>query len=422
MNVLWFSNTPAIGSSYLEKNFKIKGTGGWLQSLNTNIEPFVNLTVVFHYPYKIKPFEFQKTKFFPVYSGNIIWENLKRRIVSVNYDTEFLDQYLKIIEETNPDIIHIQGTENAFLCIIGNTKKPIVVSIQGNITVITKKYFSGFDGKYLNLKEDKFNFKSLLFGRKNFKKNLNSMVKMSKIEQKRMKNIPNVIGRTDWDFRITRVLAPSSNYFKGGEILRNGFYVNKWNNLYNKGKLILFTTSSDNYFKGLETTLHALSLLQNLGFDVEWQIAGVSETSLINKITKKYLKNIYPKKGLKLLGALDEETLISNMLSSHIYIMPSHIENSPNNLCEAMILGMPCIATFAGGTGSIMKDQEDGILIQDGDPWAMAGAIIELINSPEKSLFYSNAARIKALNRHDVSNTVNQYLAIYSKIIEDRKQ
>jgi hypothetical protein len=33
-----------------------------------------------------------------------------------------------------------------------------------------------------------------------------------------------------------------------------------------------------------------------------------------------------------------------------------------------MIIGMPCIATFAGGTASMLKSDEEGILIQDGDP------------------------------------------------------
>lgn len=42
--------------------------------------------------------------------------------------------------------------------------------------------------------------------------------------------------------------------------------------------------------------------------------------------------------------------------------MPSHIENSPNNLCEAMILGMPCIATDAGGTSTLLSNMKDGLL------------------------------------------------------------
>ncbi len=422
MTVLWFSNTPALGVNYLNNNSTVKGTGGWLHSLNSNIQSIVNLSVVFHYPYKIEPFVFQNTKYYPVFTGNIILENLKSRFSPLNYDDDFIEKYIEIINNINPDIIHIHGTENSFLCIIEKIKKPVVVSIQGNITVITKKYFSGFEGKYLKLKANKFNLKSLLLGRNNFNKSFKSMLKKSIIEQQRMGAILNIIGRTDWDYRITRILSPKSHYFKGEELLRDGFYNNSWNNFYTTGKLILFTTNGDTYYKGFETALHALSLLQSIGLDVEWRIAGVSDSSLINKITKKYLKNLYPKVGLNLLGSISEEPLISNMLDSHIYVMPSHIENSPNNLCEAMMLGMPCVATFAGGTGSLLKDGEDGILIQDGDPWAMAGAIIELVNSPEKSTTFANNARKKAQKRHDIKETVNQYLSIYTKIINAHKQ
>ena len=83
-----------------------------------------------------------------------------------------------------------------------------------------------------------------------------------------------------------------------------------------------------------------------------------------------------------------------------------------------MMLGMPCIATYAGGTGSLLKDGEEGILIQDGDPWVMAGAIIELISDPEKAVNMGQKARERALLRHDKNKVVNDLLNIYSKVIE----
>jgi glycosyltransferase involved in cell wall biosynthesis len=102
--------------------------------------------------------------------------------------------------------------------------------------------------------------------------------------------------------------------------------------------------------------------------------------------------------------------------------MPSYIENSPNNLCEAMILGMPCVATFAGGTGSLLKDGEEGILIQDGDPYVLAGAILELKNYPEKAVEMSQKARASALKRHNVESVTEQYLNIYREIIENNQK
>jgi glycosyltransferase involved in cell wall biosynthesis len=99
-----------------------------------------------------------------------------------------------------------------------------------------------------------------------------------------------------------------------------------------------------------------------------------------------------------------------------MYVMASHIENSSNSLCEAMILGMPCIATYAGGTASLLKDNEDGILIQDGDPWSLSGAILELYNNPQKAVDYGKNARNKALIRHDKERIATDLLAIYRTI------
>ena len=240
------------------------------------------------------------------------------------------------------------------------------------------------------------------------------------IEQKNLLHLKYVIGRTDWDYRITRILAPESNYFVCNEILRDSFYNHEWHNPYQSGKLVIHTTNADNYYKGFETLCHALHLLNGLGLDVECRVAGVSEDSAINRITKKYLKRNYPQKGLRLMGSLDENGLVESLLSSHLYVMPSHIENSPNNLCEAMILGLPCIATHAGGTASILKDHEEGFIIQDGDPWVMAGAIIEMINNPEQAILYGQNARKKALVRHDREAIVRSLLETYQEIINNK--
>jgi glycosyltransferase involved in cell wall biosynthesis len=78
---------------------------------------------------------------------------------------------------------------------------------------------------------------------------------------------------------------------------------------------------------------------------------------------------------------------------------------------------MPCIATFAGGTGSIMADGNEGVLIQDGDPWALSGAVVELMRDDVKSNLYGQNARNRALVRHNRELVVGQYLDIYKQIL-----
>lgn len=417
MKVLWFSNSPAAAYEHT-----IKGTGGWMASLDKAIQHQVELHVAYFYPYRQEVFKSGNTTYHPIYTGNILLSALKRRL-GVGAGKSFLNDCLQVIEQVRPDIIHIHGSENSFIEVAKYTDIPLAVSIQGNLSVYAHKYLCGFHGKHLNATRGKLTVKSFILGRRSFKDGKKDLERGALREQRYMPYVRHIIGRTDWDYRISRILAPKSQYYVGNEILRDLFYEKTWNNCYESGKLVLHTTNGDNYYKGFETLCHCLHLLNSLGLDVEWRVAGVNSESTINQITKQHLKGCYPDKGLVLMGSLDQNQLVDSLLSSHLYVMPSHIENSPNNLCEAMILGLPCIATHAGGTASILRDGEEGFIIQDGDPWAMAGAIIEMMGHPEQMIRFGQNARATALNRHDRSKTVEKLIDTYRLIIkEDTKE
>jgi len=411
MKVLWFSNSPAAGSAS-----EIRGTGGWLASLDRCIQNSIDLHVVYTYPYRREPYRAGNTHYYPMYSGNILFEGIKRRFLP-SYHHFLTEQYLGIIRVIKPDLIHIHGTENDFCTILDKTAVPVIVSIQGDPTVYAHKYNSGFHGKFLRLKTSPLSLAAVILGRDSFRKGYQRLKNYSAVEIKYLPYARYVIGRTDWDYRITRVLAPRSSYFVVNEILRDSFYGKSWNMSPPIGKVIIHTTNSNNYYKGFETLCFSLSLLIKMGLDVEWRVAGISESSRIVDITRRYLGNNYPKRGLSLLGSLNEEELVRSMLSSHIYVMPSHIENSPNSLCEAMLLGMPCIATHAGGSASLLRDHIEGIVVQDGDPWAMAGAVIEYIHNWDKTLEFGKRARMSAQDRHDRKHIVEGLIETYNSVL-----
>ena len=121
-----------------------------------------------------------------------------------------------------------------------------------------------------------------------------------------------------------------------------------------------------------------------------------------------------------LFGKLQPLELITKMLEADCFVMPSHIENSPNSLCEAMILGMPCITTLAGGSSSLLRDKEEGLIIQDGDPWSMAGAVLELIHEKETAISYGKKAREKSMRRHNKDIITKGLVEIYG-IIKSNK-
>jgi len=421
MRVLWFSNTPALGIEYLNRG-KVKGSGGWLYSLNKFLKDRVELAVAFSYPYDIKPFQYENTKYYPIYSGNIILNNLKSRYLNWIPNQDFKQKYLDIIEDFKPNIIHIHGTENPFGCISDSTPIPIVTSIQGNITVLQYKFFDGIPKEYLNVPT--INAKSvvsLILNNWTSKGGYKRFCKLQKIEEQNIKTIHNFIGRTDWDKDIVSIQSPNSKYYHNDEVLRDEFYKQQWTQPKNK-TIKIHTTTGDAYYKGFETLCYALTLLQRAGYDVQWNVAGISGNDAFLRIIRKLLNENYPKNGLNLLGSITADKLIDSMKECDLYVMPSHIENSPNSLCEAMMFGMPCIATCAGGTSSLLTNNEDGILIQNHDPWSMAGAILRLWKNPELAAQYGQKARQRALQRHDKNKIVTDLLNIYDSIIRDNNE
>jgi glycosyltransferase involved in cell wall biosynthesis len=412
LKVLWFSNTPGSGAGYLKSS---QFGGGWLSALDKALSDKVELHIAFYYAKYSDDFEYNGVYYHPISKKNYKWNFVKTKLFGGFIDKEDIPIYLELIKKISPDIIHIHGTENPFSCITNEVDIPVVVSIQGNVTVYFHKFLSGIDKKYLSV--IKTDFKKLIDFPyyRSFGKIYKEFDKQRSRESNNLKNIKFVIGRTDWDKRITRVLAPVSKYFQSEEMLRDVFYHSEWKQE-KHDKFIIHSTTGNTFYKGFETLCHSLTLLNELGADVEWRVAGVKTDDLIVKVVRKMLGNKFPDKGLILLGALNEEQLVVKLLEADIYVMPSHIENSPNNLCEAMILGMPCIATFAGGTGSMLADGVEGILVQDGDPWVMAGAIHEIKNSPEKAIKFGKAARERALKRHDKETITKNLLNIYELI------
>jgi glycosyltransferase involved in cell wall biosynthesis len=234
-------------------------------------------------------------------------------------------------------------------------------------------------------------------------------------EKKIFKITKNFIGRTNWDRRITKVLSPNSNYFHNDEVLKEVFYEGKWQNKL-EGTLQLFTTTGPSIYKGIETLIHCAYLLDLNNINFNWKVAGLNINDEFVRIAGKSVKKKLSK-NIQFLGRADDNKLKETILNCNIYIAISHIENSPNSLCEALILGAPCIATYAGGTSSLLEDGKNGILIQDGDAYSMAGAIIELKENYNLAINYGINARNKALRTHDKNVIANDLLKIYQDIL-----
>jgi glycosyltransferase involved in cell wall biosynthesis len=416
MRVLWFSSSS--GNYNVIKTFSRLG---WVASLEKVIGKYENieLAVAFISDKHHYSIDNNVTYFGIEAFNNSRLKRLFERYFNKVEGEEYINKFLKVINDFNPDIIHIHGTENPFGYIIDKVNIPVVLSIQGNISVISEKFFTGISKKEIRNNTRLFDFIFKLDDITMYRRFLKLKIR----EQKILLNTKYIIGRTDWDRRITKILAPKSAYYYCGEIMRDSFYNQKWKPTKEKDTLILISVLGPYVYKGLETVLHTASFLIKIGLSFSWKIAGVNKKDRLARIVEGKVGIGLIDNNVKLLGSLNEENLVKELIGSDIFVATSHIENSPNNVCEAMLLGMPIIASYAGGTGSILQDKKEGILIQDGDPWSLAGAILELYNNFRQAIEYGENARNIALERHNPENVAQQVITTYKDIlmIENKK-
>lgn len=394
---------------------------GWVESLLTELKKNSQdefATAFFSDQVKsVTIHEDEKSKQFVIPSYLNRFEKIKRNILFKDVLFEEREELvLTIIKDFNPDIIHVFGTEGPFGLLSSKLRIPVLVHIQGILNpYLLKWYPSGYSVwnivKNTSLKR--------LFMFSGYWGDYFRYIKLAKREITIFKNVKYFSGRTEWDRQLTELLSKSSNYFHCEEMLRPSFYSNKWEKKRNNNSIQIVSIVNPNIYKGIETILETAQILkQHTDHNFNWVVAGVlSDNALVRMFSKK-TKIVPDTVNVSFLGSLQVETLISTMLESDLFVHPSHIDNSPNSVCEAMLIGMPIVSTNVGGIKSLITDNKEGLLVQDGEPYSMAAAINDLICNPLKCESLSAGAKIRALKRHDPNKIVKDQLEIYKKIIQ----
>lgn len=107
-----------------------------------------------------------------------------------------------------------------------------------------------------------------------------------------------------------------------------------------------------------------------------------------------------------------QQNTSSYLNQASVYVMPSHTENFPMALVEAMSIGLPCIATNCmpwRGDDDFIKDNYNGLKVPVNDPEALASAINQLIeNEALRAKLGKNALQIK--QQFNLDQTLNQLI------------
>lgn len=417
MKILWITNTifpepsKALG-------FSVPVAGGWMYGLAEQLitKKEIKLAVATVHQGK----DIQRLDL-----SGVVYYLLPGKS-SLGYQKHLEDLWSKIISNFSPDLIHIHGTElqHGLACMRACPDVKYAVSIQGLVGVYARYYYAGLTSieitKNITIR-DVLRFDTLFHGKHNF-------TKRGIYEQEYINRTQHVIGRTKWDHAHAKAVNKTVIYHHCDETLRSGFYsAPKWD-CDKKIDYSIFLSQASYPIKGLHQVLKAMALLVKEFPRTRLRVAGdsiINHTTLLTRIKingygsyiSKLIKTLKLSDRIVITGPLSEKEMIREYLNAHLFICPSSIENSPNSLGEAQILGVPTIGSYVGGIPDMITHGESGILYRFEETEMLAENIRKIFTDNKLSQHLSEQGIKTSEHRHDKAANCYKMINIYKSIV-----
>ncbi|TKZ17449.1 glycosyltransferase [Shimia litoralis] len=333
----------------------------------------------------------------------------------------------RVLTEFAPDILHVEGAEMRHARRFLNTwAGPRLLSMQGVLNGYAS-YELGFLPIFSMLNPLRprlmLTAMALLFQRqRQFAPRLPS-------EREAMRLANHIMGRTLWDRAQAKALSPQARYHHCSRILRDEFYTSSWAGTACE-PFSIFVGNGASPRKGAHVAVKALAQLLSDFPQATLYMAGQDPRKLPWQSPKRhvgypvYLLDLIRKLGVeenvRFTGVLNARQMVDRMARSHVCLMASIIENSPNTLGEAMILGVPTVSAYAGGAPSMAGDEVEALFYRPDDPAMLALQIRRIFEDPELAGHLSTAARARALQTHDPDNNLADLIAAYKVIMAEQ--
>ena len=360
-------------------------------------------------------------------------------LMADQYDVSMEADMEKILAHFKPDIVHCFGTEYPHtLAAIKCFARPqrTLVGIQGLCRVCAKGYMANLPRKVI---------KSVTFRDVVRKDTLK--IQQQKFEGRgqwelaAVQATDHVTGRTCFDRYWTGKWNPHVTYHMMNETLREEFYTGSWS-METCCPHRLFFSQGDYPLKGFHYMLRALPKIIEQYPDTEVYVAGNNllrgkglkarlKISAYGVYQERLIIEYHMKDKVHFLGRLTAKEMKEQYLKSHAFVCASSIENSPNSLGEAMILGVPVGTADVGGIPTMITREEgtmfEGFRMEKAEDEAeferisegLADAVCRVFADDAMTLAKASKAKQHALKTHDRVVNNNRLIEIYEQMMKN---
>lgn len=343
-----------------------------------------------------------------------------------------------ILQQEDPDVVHIYGTEFEQCLAMANCADPerTVVQIQGAMALLKDVVYAGLPER---LCRDTLLHKLLRRwnkGGQSIDLQRQSFERRAAVERQVLKGAKYAFGASEWGNAVAKAFNPDCITFDCNLILRDSFYTDdRWSpeTCVPHSIYILFSYP----IKGFHKFLEALPLILRQYPDTMVYVVanrlplrkytGIKRMILdaapdYNWLIQKQIEQYKLQGHLKFIGHLNEAQVKARMLKSNVFVSASALENQSMTLGEAMILGVPSVASRVGAIPEMIDDGEDGFLYPFAEPEKLADAVCRIFADRELALRFSEKGHAHAAATYDREKNGRDLIKMYETIANAAKE
>ena len=163
--------------------------------------------------------------------------------------------------------------------------------------------------------------------------------------------------------------------------------------------------------KGIDILLHAWRMVHVQFPDAILQIIGDGEIPAYTDFTDR----------LQISGVVSfmgkQHDLGKYYAAADVFVLPSRREGMPNALMEAMLYGVPSVATDISGCRDLISNNVNGILVPPKDPVLLAAGISYLLSNPGIAKTLGERGRETIVGNFNMLTVADQYILLYEKLL-----
>ena len=367
------------------------------------------------------------------YAGKYAVKGVTYYITECSDNAAMRRDFRTILDAERPDVIHIYGTEFEHSWAMSQEADPnrTLVSVQGLVSYYSDHVYGGVPERICRDTRLHRLLRRLQKGGQSIELQKQSYQQRARTEIATLSRVRYVNGGTAWGDGCARLIQPEVNLLQCGLILRSSFYgPERWDSE-SCEKHSIFTIYTYP-IKGFDMFLHALSSVVQRFPDTKVYVAGRRCGYRSFGPLKKKLMDLAPdydwyvqgliekydlKKHLVFCGFMDEARMRERLLKSNVFVSASSIENHSTALGEAMISGVPSVASCVGGLQEMISNGEDGFLYPFNEPYTMAYNICRIFEDPALAEQFSVKGHQHAARTYDREANAKHLLEMYRTIL-----